>query len=75
MVPCLIAEGNGGEMPNPRTNPIPKRKGAPTGYRGPDRNTVNENTANWPGVPGKTQSNDRSAGVERIKQHPKSEGI
>ena len=30
---------------------------------------------NWPGLPGKTQSKDRSGGTKRIKQHPVSEGL
>ena len=27
------------------------------------------------GAPGKTQSRDRSGGVRKVKQHPKSDGI
>lgn len=40
---------------------------------GPNAEVV-EKTANWPGLPGKTGPN-RSAGVKRIRQHPKSEGL
>ncbi len=36
--------------------------------------SVNERTASWPGLPGKTGPN-RSAGVTKAKIHPKSEGI
>ncbi len=36
--------------------------------------TVNEKTAAWPGVPGKTGPT-RSAGVAKVKTHPKSEGL
>lgn len=34
-----------------------------------------DKTANWPGVPGRTQPKDRSAGVKKIRQTLKSEGI
>ena len=47
--------GNQAKPPSPGT---PKAKSKPS---------VNERTANWPGVPGKTQS-DRSLGVKRVKQ-------
>ena len=36
---------------------------------------VNEKTAAWPGLPGKTQPRNRSAGVLKLKTHPKSEGL
>ena len=35
---------------------------------------VNERTANWPGLPGKTGP-DRSAGVKKLKIHPASKGL
>lgn len=37
--------------------------------------SVNEKTANWPGLAGKAQPRDRSAGVKRVRIHPKSVGI
>ncbi len=37
--------------------------------------TVNEKTANWPGLPGPTQPRDRSAGVKKLKVHPMSKGL
>ncbi len=36
--------------------------------------TVNERTASWPGLPGKTGPN-RSAGVKKLKTHPMSKGL
>lgn len=48
--------------------------GKKTGVVGPKSDTVNESTANWPGLPGKTGPN-RSAGVEKVKTHAKSDGI
>jgi hypothetical protein len=53
--------GMGGAPPIPR--------GGKNGTTGPEK------TAAWPGVPGKTQSKDRSNGVRKLKIHPKSEGI
>ncbi len=35
---------------------------------------VNERTAAWPSLPGKTGPN-RSAGVKKLKIHPTSEGL
>ena len=35
---------------------------------------VNERTAAWPGLPGKTGP-DRSAGVKKLKIHPMSTGL
>lgn len=32
-------------------------------------------TANWPGLPGKTQPRDRSGGVKKLPQSPKQEGL
>jgi hypothetical protein len=47
----------------------------PTGVRGPTPKTLNEKTAAWPGLPGKSQPKNRSGGTKKIVQHPKSEGI
>ena len=43
----------------------------------PKKQKVNmpEKTANWPGLPGKTQSKDRSGGVKKVKTTPKSVGV
>ncbi len=32
-------------------------------------------TANWPGIPGKPQSKDRSGGVKKLKIHPDEKGL
>jgi len=45
-----------------------------TGKRG-GNTAMNEKTASWGGLPGKSQSKRRNAGVPAIKQHPKSDGI
>lgn len=34
-----------------------------------------EKTAAWPGLPGKAQPRDRSAGVKKCKSYVKSEGL
>jgi hypothetical protein len=34
-----------------------------------------ERTANWPGLPGKTQPGGRGGGVKKCKCYPSSEGI
>ena len=39
------------------------------------KESLNEDGAAWPGVPGKTQPRNRSAGVPRAKIHPKSQGL
>ena len=36
---------------------------------------VNERTATWPGLPGKTQPRDRFAGAKKLKIHPMSKGL
>lgn len=51
-------------------NPAKKFKRAKPAKEPP----FNEKTAAWPGLPGK-RGPDRSAGVKRVKAHPKSEGI
>lgn len=62
-------------MPNPRWRKITKRAGPPTGQGGGPKPQFDEKTANWPGVPGKTQPRDRSGGTKKVKQSVKSEGI
>ena len=47
----------------------------PTGHRGPKPGMGELSTANWPGLPGKTQPRNRSGGTNRIKQSMKSEGV
>ncbi len=58
---------------------MPKSGGRPpTQVRGPKEKAASpdpEKTANWAGVPGKTQDRDRSNGVRKIKTSAKSEGI
>ena len=44
-----------------------------TGKKGPSA-TVKEGTAGWGGLPGKSGPN-RSGGVIKVKQYPKSEGL
>ena len=61
-------------MPNKFNMPFKAGHGATNGQRGPDRKKVTERTAAWPGLPGKAGP-DRSAGVTKVKIHPKSEGI
>lgn len=35
----------------------------------------NESTANWGGLPGKTQPKDRSGGTPKVKIYPQSKGL
>lgn len=42
--------------------------------RGSKSTSMPERTANWPGTPGKSGPN-RSAGVTKVKQFPKSSGL
>lgn len=49
-------------------------KGPPTGQRGGET-AMPDKVANWPGVPGKMQSKDRSGGVKKCKCHPVKQGI
>ena len=66
-------------MPNRRHN---TRSGEPSGPKqsgaGP-RTSVwpgREGTANWQGVPGKTQSKPRDAsGTKKLRQSPREEGL
>ncbi len=37
--------------------------------------SINEKTANWGGLPGKTQPKDRSNGVSKLNAYPKKEGL
>ncbi len=32
-------------------------------------------TASWPGLPGKSQPRNRSAGIKKLTIHPKAEGL
>ena len=50
------------------------RKPPPTGTRSTTAPKFTEKTAAWPGLPGSTGPN-RSAGVKKIRAHPKSEGL
>ncbi len=45
-----------------------------TGESGTRKDKVDEKTANWPGLPGKSGPN-RSNGVRKVKTHAKSEGV
>ena len=66
-------------MPNPDFNDdMNKRRGSNPGHKTPrqDKQTaMPEKTANWPDVPGKTQSANRSGGVKKLKIHPASKGL
>ena len=68
-------------MPNPHYNSMhgSNRKVAEGGSNkasgSSPKASMPEKTANWPGLPGKAQSKDRSGGVKKLKVHPKSEGI
>ncbi|MES0339864.1 MAG: hypothetical protein ABUK15_07395 [Anaerolineales bacterium] len=59
-----------GNLPSALANSPPKFKRKSSGSQG----TVNEKTANWQGLPGKSGPN-RSAGVKKLKVHPMSKGL
>lgn len=68
-------------MANPRysdvspVDPQDPAEGAPLVPQGPTAKPKADSTANWPGLPGKTQPRDRSGGTGKIKEHAKSVGI
>lgn len=59
-----------GNLPSKLGNTPPKFKKKASGSRG----SVNEDTANWQGLPGKSGPN-RSAGVKKLKIHAMSKGL
>ncbi len=65
-------------MPNPDSGNLDSQLGnTPPKFKRKARApaaTVNERTANWPGLPGKSGP-DRSAGVKKLKIHPASQGL
>lgn len=62
-----------GNLPSPDN---PKAgKGPPTGHRGPTKSDLPMKTANWAGLPGKSQSRNRSKGTKKLRQSPKELGI
>ncbi|GAG53163.1 unnamed protein product [marine sediment metagenome] len=62
-------------MANKRYAKFPS-KGPPSKTAGPGRGSVDPiRTATWAGLPGKTQTKDRSAGIKKLKQAAASEGI
>lgn len=68
-------------MPNHYFSEVNKLRGGKGGGVKPKRGVApaaslpSDKTASWPGLPGKTQPKDRSGGVKRVRQHPKSDGI
>lgn len=60
-------------MPNPNFKQM-SGESPPKSKAGPGAPEIKEKTANWPGLPGKAGP-DRSQGVKKLKQSPKSEGI
>ncbi len=65
-------------MPNPDSGNLETQLGnTPPKFKrkaGAKVATVNERTANWPGLPGKTGP-DRSAGVKKLKAYAMSKGL
>ena len=56
--------------------PVHKKGGTPSSQKStPNVPKGKEGTAAWAGVPGPTQPGDRSAGVKKIKQSMKQEGL
>lgn len=51
------------------------QKAPATGHEGPKKDVGPVKTASWPGLPGKVQSKDRSAGYYKCKDSAKSEGL
>ncbi len=62
-------------MPNKRFEKFPS-KGASNGKAGPKQDKVGPiKTTNWPGLPGKTQSKPRNAGVKKMHDGLASKGV
>ncbi len=66
-----FSEFKSGRKGRARTPPMP---GSGMG-KPPAGASAPEKTANWGGLPGKSQSKDRSGGVKRLQVHPKTEGL
>lgn len=66
-----MANPDAGNLPSKLGNTPPrfKRKG------GAKAAAVNEKTANWQGLPGKSQPRARNAGITKLKTHPKAMGL
>ena len=66
-------------MPNPDSGNLDSQLGnKPPKFKrkaGAPAATVNEKTANWPGLAGPAQPRDRSVGVKKLKIHPHSQGL
>ena len=65
-----MANPDSGKLQSRLGNTPPKFKRKPSAKAA----VVNERTADWPGLPGKTGP-DRSAGVKKLKIHPMSRGL
>lgn len=65
-----MANPDSGNLPSALGNSPPKFRRRPSAPEPP----FNERTANWPGLPGKAGS-DRSAGIKKVRTHPKSVGV
>ena len=61
-------------MPNKFNSTTNSTKPPPTGKSGSKATSLDETTADWPGLPGKSGP-DRSNGVKKVKTNAKSEGI
>ncbi len=65
-------------MPNPDAGNLPSKLGnTPSTFKrraSASEPPFPERTASWGGLPGKSGPN-RSAGVTRLKTHPKAEGL
>jgi len=46
----------------------------PTGVSGPSKDTINEKTASWPDIPGKSGP-DRSNSIKKLKTEATSSGL
>ena len=62
-------------MPNKRYAKFPAKGPSPKSP-GPKRDNIDPiKTASWPGLPGGTQTKDRSAGIKKMPISVKQEGI
>lgn len=62
-------------LANKRYQKPPSESAPATGHPAPSPTTLPDKVGPRPGLPGKTQGNDYSAGMKDVKQYPDSEGI
>lgn len=61
-------------MANKRHRPSDTLQGATPGSKVPKKDSLNESTPNWPGLPGK-EGPERSNDTKKLNIHPQQKGL